>query len=363
MPEALRQTGFENIAGWAEDDHAAALAAFKRSAQEILIHGHGFQREAAFGGTRQDWLPICEVAATARDARAFFENHCTPFRVGDGNASQGLFTGYYEPETEGRLAPDRRFCVPIYRKPDDLVAFAPEETQATNLSYGRRHNGKPFAYPTRKEIEDGALLGRGLEICYVESWVDAFFMHVQGSGRVILPGGKVLRLSYAAKNGQPYTGIGSVLLARGVGSKETMSMQFLRNWLADNQQEARRLLWQNSSFVFFREVPVDDPALGAIGAAKVNLTPLRSLAVDRSHWMFGTPLFIQTHGPPEAARGTMPFQHLMIAQDTGTAIKGLIRGDVYWGWGERAALNAGHMKSKGAMVALLPHAVAARLMP
>jgi membrane-bound lytic murein transglycosylase A len=363
MPEAVRPTQFEDIAGWAEDDHAAALAAFKRSAQEVITRGHGFQREAAFGGARRDWLPICEAALAAIDARAFFESYFTPFRVSGSDIPRGLFTGYYEPEAEGRLVRDKRFCVPIYRRPNDLVAFTPEETQTTGVAYGRSHSGKPFAYPTRREIEEGALLGRGLEICYLESWVDAFFMQVQGSGRVVLPGGKVLRLSYAAKNGQPYTGIGSVLLARGIGTKEAMSMQFLRNWMADNPHEARALLWQNSSFVFFREVPVNDPQLGAIGAAKVNLTPLRSLAVDRSHWMFGTPLFIETHEPPEAERGAVPFQHLMIAQDTGTAIKGVIRGDIYWGWGERAALNAGHMKSKGGMVALLPHAVVTRLMP
>jgi membrane-bound lytic murein transglycosylase A len=363
MPEALRQIRFEDIADWAEDDHAAALAAFKRSAQEIITQGHGFQRQAVFGGARQDWLPICEAALVATDARVFFETQFTPWRVSDSENPQGLFTGYYEPEAEGRLAPDKRFDVPIYGKPDDLAAFTPEETQATGLSYGRRQSGAPSVYLTRQEIEGGALLGRGLEICYLESWVDAFFMHVQGSGRVILPGGQVLRLSYAAKNGQPYTGIGSVLLARGIGTTETMSMQFLRNWMADNSQAARTLLWQNNSFVFFREVPVNDPQLGAIGAAKVHLTPLRSLAVDRSYWMFGTPMFIETHEPPEAAHGAGLFQHLMIAQDTGTAIKGLIRGDVYWGWGERAALSAGHMKSMGGMVALLPQAVAARLIP
>jgi len=363
MPEALRQTQFEDIAGWAEDDHAAALATFQRSAREVIAQGHGFRRQAAFGGGREDWLPICRAALEAEDARAYFENHFMPFRVSDSENPQGLFTGYYEPEAEGRLVPDKRFRVPVYGKPNDLVTFTSEEIQATGLSYGRWQSGAPSVYFTRKEIEDGALLGRGLEICYLESWIDAFFMHVQGSGRVNLPGGKVLRLSYAAKNGQPYTGIGSVLLARGIGTKENMSMQFLRNWMADNPHEARTLMWHNNSFVFFREVPVDDPALGAIGAAKVNLTPLRSLAVDRSHWMFGTPLFIQTHEPPEAAQGAVSFRHLMIAQDTGTAIKGLIRGDVYWGWGERAALNAGHMKSKGDMVALLPHAVAARLVP
>ena len=130
MPEALRSTQFEDIAGWAEDDHAAALAAFKRSAEEIIVQGQGFQREAAFGGRREDWLPICEAAMAARDARAFFEDHFTPLRVSDSENPQGLFTGYYEPVAEGRLAPDKRFSVPIYRKPDDLVAFTPEELQA-----------------------------------------------------------------------------------------------------------------------------------------------------------------------------------------------------------------------------------------
>ncbi len=363
MPEALRQISFSEISGWPSDDHAAALLAFQRSAQEIIEQAHGFQREAEFGGAREDWLPVCKAALSAEHARTFFEQHFTPFRVSDAERPEGLFTGYYEPQAEGRLAQDARFCVPIYRRPDDLVSFAQDEIESSGLSYGRRIHGTPSPYFARSEIEQGALAGRRLEICWLKSWVDAFFIHVQGSGRVLLPGGKVLRLSYAAKNGQPYTGIGSVLLARGIGTKQTMSMQFLRSWMADHPHETRALLWSNNSFVFFRETPVDDPALGAVGAAKVNLTPLRSLAVDRRYWMFGTPLFIETHEPPESKNGTAPFRQLMIAQDTGTAIKGLFRGDVYWGWGEHAALNAGHMKSPGGMVALLPKAVAAKLVP
>jgi membrane-bound lytic murein transglycosylase A len=362
MPEALRQITFSEISGWALDDHAAALSAFRHSAQEIIEQAHGFQREAKFGATRDNWLSVCEIALTAHDAQEFFEQNFVPFRVSDVEKPEGLFTGYYEPQVDGRLVQDSRFCVPIYRKPDDLVSFAHDEMQGSGLSYGRRINGNPSPYFTRSQIEQGALKDQGLEICWLENWVDAFFIHVQGSGRVHLPDGKVLRLSYAAKNGQPYTGIGSVLLAQGIGTPETMSMQFLRNWMAEHPQESRALLWNNNSFVFFREMPVENPALGAIGAAKVNLTPLRSLAVDRRYWMFGTPLFIETHEPPEAARGAAPFQRLMIAQDTGTAIKGLVRGDVYWGWGEAAALNAGHMKSTGAMVALLPKAVAAKIL-
>jgi membrane-bound lytic murein transglycosylase A len=361
MTDALTKISFAEITGWQEDDLQPALETFQRSAQEILEQGHGFKREAKYGGTREDWLGVGEKALTATLARSFFESEFVPLRVTDAERPEGLFTGYYEPLAEGSLTKSTEFPVPIYAKPEDLVTFTEAETKATGLTYGRRVNGGPSAYFTRKEIEHGALAGRGLEICFVKSWVDAFFIHVQGNGRVALPDGEVIRLSYAAKNGQTYTGIGGVLLVRGVGTPQTMSMQLLRQWMADHPSEMRDLLWSNNSFVFFRKTEITDAKLGAIGAAKVNLTPLRSLAVDRSQWMFGTPLFIETREPPEAKHGPAPFNHLMIAQDTGTAIRGLIRGDVYWGWGKMAAHNAGHMKSKGGMVALLPRALADRL--
>jgi len=363
MTKRLSRITFEDIMGWAEDEHHQALEPFQRSAKEILESGQGFKRSAQFGGLREDWLSVCEKALKASAAREFFEREFQSLRVIDQDRPEGLYTGYYEPEAQGSLVETQEFHVPIYSKPDDLTAFAAEETTASGLSYGRRINGKPANYFTRREIEHGELKGRGLEICWLKSWVDAFFIHVQGNGRVVLPDGKVIRLSYAAKNGQPYTGIGGVLLARGVGTPQTMSMQLLRKWMADNPAEMRQLLWSNNSFVFFRTTEMENRTLGAIGAAKVNLTPLRSLAVDRIYWQFGTPLFIQTHEPPEATESKKPFNHLMIAQDTGTAIRGIIRGDVYWGWGEKATLNAGHMKSHGAMVALLPKALAEKLVP
>ena len=354
---------FSAIAGWTNDNLPLALEAFQRSAQEIIEDGHGFKRQARFGGRREDWLPVCEAALKTADAQKFFETRFLAMRVHDGERPEGLYTGYYEPETEGSLTESHAYPVPIYSKPDDLFTFSEAERQATGLTYGRRENGKALGYSTRRQIEEGALAGKGLEICFVKSWVDAFFIHVQGNGRVILDDGKVIRLSYAAKNGQNYTGIGSVLLARGIGTPQTMSMQLLRQWMTENPSQMRELLWSNTSFVFFRVTEIVDPHLGAIGAAKVNLTPLRSLAVDRSNWMFGTPLFIDTHEPPGAKGGPAPFRHLMIAQDTGTAIRGLIRGDVYWGWGETAANNAGHMKSAGTMTALLPKDLAQRLLP
>jgi membrane-bound lytic murein transglycosylase A len=345
--------------GWAEDDHHMALETFQRSCHEILTTAHGFKRSAAYGGKLEDWQSLCQLALNASAAKTFFEENFAAFKVSDPTRPEGLYTGYYEPEAEGSLTRSADYPVPVYRKPADLLALDEAGQKQVGLAYGRMIDGKPEAYATRKEIEQGALQGRGLEICYLKSWVDAFFIHIQGSGRVKLPDGKTIRLAYAAKTGQPYSGIGGILLDKGIGTKDTMSMEFLRNWMKANPQDARELMWTNKSYIFFRDIEVPFKNLGALGAQQVNLTPLRSLAVDRAIWMFGTPIFISTTTPPEA--GSKPFRHLMVAQDTGTAIKGYVRGDVYWGWGEDASFNAGHMKSPGSMVVLLPKLVAANL--
>jgi membrane-bound lytic murein transglycosylase A len=364
MPTAMAQTMFEPLSiksmpGWAEDDHAKALQTFQRSCAEILTSAHGFKRDAAFGGKLEDWQMLCQQAMNTTNAKNFFEENFKALKVKDQQRPEGLYTGYYEPEAEGSLMKTDEYVVPVYAKPHDLSSLDEAAQKQVGLAYGRIVNGKAEAFSTRKEIEQGALDGRGLEICWLKSWVDVFFIHIQGSGRVKLPDGNIIRLAYAAKTGQPYTGIGGVLLANGVGTKDTMSMEFLRKWMGDHPSDFRELMWNNKSYIFFREIKVPSPGLGALGAQQVNLTPLRSLAVDRSIWMFGTPIWIDTTTPPES--GSRPFQHLMVAQDTGTAIKGHVRGDVYWGWGDEAAFNAGHMKSAGSMVVLLPKRVAARL--
>jgi membrane-bound lytic murein transglycosylase A len=361
MSDALTAISFGDITGWDKTDHTVALAAFQRSAREILDAGSGFRRAAAFGGDKPDWLQACTASLTATNARLFFEQHFLPFRVTDSERPLGLFTGYYEPLLNGSLTRDPAYPVPVYARPSDLVAFDSNEMQATGLSYGRRVAGKALAYDTRAQIESGSIADRAEVLCWVSSWVDAFFMHVQGQGRVQLANGSQLRLSYAAKSGHPYSGIGHVLIERGVAPKDKMSMQVLRDWMAQHPEEARALMWQNKSYIFFQRADISDPALGGIGAAKVNLTPQHSMAVDRAHWMFGTPLWIETSIPPEAPRGPEPVQRLMIAQDTGSAIKGLIRGDFFCGWGELAECIAGHMKSPGRMVALLPRPLAVRL--
>ncbi|HLA02254.1 MAG TPA: MltA domain-containing protein [Aestuariivirga sp.] len=358
----LTAVPFAQIESWAADDHAAALAAFQRSCDEILASGHGFERNVRFGGRREDWLDVCEKALQSKSARQFFEEQFAALRVTDPVRPEGLFTGYYEPEAEGSRTAGNGYGVPIYRKPDDLVSFDRATEKQINLKYGRMVQGRPAGYFTRREIEEGALRGRGFEIVWLKSWVDAFFIHVQGSGRIRFEDGSTMRLAYGAKTGQPYTGIGGLLVERGVLTRANMSMQALRKWMKNNPRSARELMWENKSFVFFREVKVDDPSLGAPGAQKVPLTPLRSMAVDRSLWMFGTPIWLDAKVPSGAAGEMQSFRHLMIAQDTGTAIKGHVRGDVYWGWGEKAALIAGHMKSPGSMIVLLPKKLGLRLL-
>ena len=357
----LNSISYTELPGWDGDDHHAALAVFRLSSMEMLERGKAFGRPVAFGGEREDWMPVCEAALKATAARAFFESAFTPLAVADPARPEGLFTGYYEPEAPGSLQETAEFAVPVYRRPPELVGFDEAAEKQSGLKYGRLTGGKPSPFSTRKDIEQGALRGRGLEIVWLRDWADAFFIHIQGSGRVRLPDGKYLRLAYAGKNGRSYTGIGGLLVERGAFSREQMSMQSTRTWMVKHPTEARQLMWENQSFIFFREVPIDDPSLGAPGAQYVSLTPKRSLAVDRSIWMFGTPIWLDTAAPSAPDARLEAFRHLMVAQDTGTAIRGHVRGDVFWGSGDQAAVTAGHMKSPGHMTVLLPKALAKRL--
>ena len=358
----LEPTTYDRIAGWREADHRQALATFKRSCAEIEASGSAFARKVVYGGTRRDWLAVCARLKAAADPRRFFEEGFTPLIVHDPVRPEGLFTGYYEPEAEGSLKPGGDYKVPVYARPADLVAFDARAAKKLGLAYGRMVDGAPQGYFTRRQIEEGALKGRGLELVWLKDWADAFFIQVQGSGRVRLPNGKVMRLGYAAKTGLPYTAIGGLLVERGILARADVSMQAIRAWMRKNPKDARALMWENKSFVFFREVTVDDPKLGPPGAQKVPLTPYHSLAIDRSLWIFGTPVWLDTQAPKGEAGTLTPFRNLMVAQDTGTAIKGHARGDVFWGGGEAAALTAGHMKSPGRMIVLLPKPLAKRLL-
>lgn len=358
---SLQRLGFEDLKGWTSDDHAAALQSFRRSCREILDEGLAFQRPTKFGGARSDWIELCNGALAAAPARSYFESYFTPFKVVDDARPEGLFTGYYEPEAEGARTPDAKFTVPIYRRPATLVSFSQEQKDKSGLDYGHLVDGKPAAYFSRKDIEQGALKGQGLELVWLKDWADAFFIHVQGSGRVRFADGSTMRLSYAAKSGRRYTSIGGLLVERGLLTREQMSMQAIRAWMSRNPQETRALMWENQSFIFFREAQLQDPSLGALSAQHVQLTSGRSLAVDRGIWAFGTPVWLETNVPSATDGVAQPFNQLLIAQDTGTAITGHARGDVFWGFGEAAGNIAGRMKSPGSMIVLLPKTVAARL--
>lgn len=286
-------------------------------------------------------------------ARAFFANNFRVFAIADRGKRDGLFTGYYEPELRGSRTPSDRFSVPIYRRPDDLVtvdlgAFN-DEWRGRRLA-GRVEDGRLKPYPTRADITSGALSDQGLELVWVDDPIGAFFLQVQGSGRVRLEEGGDLRIGYAATNGRPYRSIGREMIARGLMKREEVSLQSLRDWLKSHPDQATEILNANPSFVFFRELPEDGP----IGAQGVALTPGRSLAVDRAFMPLGVPVWLETTYPDGVEEAGTPLQRLLIAQDTGGAIKGIVRGDVFWGSGERAERIAGHMKQTGRYAVLLP---------
>jgi membrane-bound lytic murein transglycosylase A len=344
---ALTPISFDAINGWNEDDQAPAFEAFLRSCK----------KSKTLSGT----VPCVEAIAlrakgqvTSAQARAFFERYYTPYDVGLPD-KPGLLTGYYEPEVEGSRVRGGKYQVPVYKRPADLVSVAPEEMRASyNDSYSamRKTDGEPVPYYTREEIDEGALKGRGLEILYLADPVEFFFMQVQGSGRVRLPDGSTVRLGYAGKNGHPYTSIGKRLAARGDDKPKRMTMQGIKEWLRADVERAKKLMWENRSYIFFEERK-DDAALGPIGAQGVPLTPGRSLAVDPAYNALGTPVFVIAKDKLKEDDGT-PFQRLMIAQDVGSAIKGPERGDIFFGSGDSAGERAGKTLAPADFVVLKP---------
>ncbi|HEX7775055.1 MAG TPA: MltA domain-containing protein [Parvibaculum sp.] len=348
-----RGLSFADLDGWSSDDQSASLLAFRRSCARIVeLDGDALldpKSSASIYGTAGDWRAACEAAAHvapgAGAARAYFERWFAPVRLGDSGAS--LFTGYYEPEMKGALAQGGPYQTPVIAMPPAFAAM--------------RAAGEPL--PTRAEIEDmmasGKLDAAGVALVWLADPVDAFFLHVQGSGRVRLEDGRVMRLAFAAKNERPYTSIGKLLIERGAIAKDDVSMQTIRAWLEAHPSEIHPLLRQNQSYIFFKRLDDGmDPALGPPGAEKVNLTPGRSLAVDRSLHPLGSLYWLDTTVPVAREDNAAPFRRLMVAQDTGTAIRGLQRGDVFWGFGADAAEIAGRMKQPGELIALLPRSLA-----
>ena len=345
---------FSDLPGWPDDDHAAALAAFRRSAAVLGRHppkprALGIDAAAlAAALARAAALP---EAPSAGAARAFFEAAFSPREVVPP-AGGAFFTGYYEPEVAGSRTRTADFTVPLYARPDDLVEFDPEEPPPgldPALRFARRTADGFSEYADRAAIMAGALEGRGLELAWLADPVDAFFIHIQGAARIRLADGSILRLTYAAKSGHPYTPIGRVLIERGALAPGRATMPAIRAWLAAHRQEAPAVMAENRSYIFFREAPVSDDGLGPVAAAKVPLTPGRSLAVDRLVHSFHLPVWVETTLPDRNS-----FSRLMIAQDTGSAIVGPARGDIFFGSGEAAGAVAGAMSAKGRFIVLDP---------
>jgi membrane-bound lytic murein transglycosylase A len=354
----LQPVDFDALPGWAEDDHAAALAAFKVSCTRLMKLAAdrplGRQGLAGRGG---DWRSPCAEAAAlpagdAGAARAFFESHFRPVAVTLPTGA-GRFTGYYEPLLRGSRTRDQVYATPLHRRPDDLLDADLgdfKEALKGQRIVGRVDGRKFVPYHDRGAIVDGALDGRGLEILWVDSPVDAFFLQIQGSGVVELTDGTRVRVGYAAKNGRAYHAIGRELIRRQVVPKEKMSMQAIREWLAAHPKEADKVMRLNESYVFFFENDGDGP----IGAQGVVLSPGRSLAVDRDIYPMGVPVYVDTLQPGVEKK---PLRRLMVAQDTGGAINGPIRGDVYFGTGDAAGDAAGRMNHPGTWYLLLPRDV------
>ena len=352
----FRQTDYADLPGWAEDDHAAAFAAFRRSAFQVL------HKPYRSGGLGVDFAAFADAYAEARAlllpdaaaARAFFERHFTPCRIVPEEGT-GFVTGFYEPEAEASPVPTERFTVPLLTRPPDLVdiddANRPDGLDPY-LAFGRQGPAGIEEYPDRRAIESGALAGQGLEFAWLEDPVDAFFIHVQGAARLVMTDGSTRRITYAAKSGQRFTGAGRVLADLGEIPLAELTMQSIRRWFRDNPERVNEILWRNRSYIFWREAPVDDPQAGPIAAAKVPLTAGRSMAVDRLLHTFGTPFFIDA--PTLTTFDDAPFRRLMIAQDTGSAIVGPARGDLFAGSGFAAGEIAGVVRNAADFYALVP---------
>jgi len=341
----LDPIAFDDIPGWAADDLAPAWAAFRISAERLLAIG-----EVAPPLTRAF---LARVAAHPGDARTVFETGFVPHTV-RATGTMGLLTGYFEPEYRGSRRRHGPFVVPLYARPPDLVNVVDEADRAAasgGYSHMRATPEGLVPYQTRREIETGALAHRGLEIAWLANPVDAFILQVQGSGQILLEDGSRLRLAYDGKNGHPYTSVGRVLIERGELSADVLTLDVMADWLRADPVRGRAAMWQNESFVFFREMAAGEP--GPVGAKGIRLTPNRSLAVDPSLHTLGLPIFVEA---PTLNVDGGPFRRLMIAQDVGSAIRGPERGDIYFGSGPEAGRLAGRTKHPGRFIVLLPRA-------
>nr|WP_238366502.1 MltA domain-containing protein [Mesobacterium pallidum] len=316
----IQVLSFSELDGWAEDDHDAALDVFRQTCDRL---------------DGVDWDTLCRAAQDQSSGRAFFELFFRPVMMTDGD--DALFTGYFEPELDGSRYRSARFRYPVYAMPP--------EARSAGVWYSRR-----------EILSLGLLEGRGLEIAWVDDPVELFFLQIQGSGRIRLHEGGTIRVGYAGSNGHEYRSVGVELVRRGVYDAHQVSAQVIRNWVRRNPVDGEELLYHNPSYVFFREVSHVDPSKGPLGAMNRSITAMRSIAVDPRYTPLGAPVWIEKGGDG-------PLHRLMIAQDTGSAIKGAQRADIFFGTGDAAGQAAGRLRDPGRMVVLMPIQRAYAMLP
>ena len=302
---------FDDLDGWAEDDHQAALDTFRNTCRDMKT---------------PDWQTLCRAAQDQQNARAFFELFFRPLLIEDGKKM--MFTGYFEPELDGSRTKTARYKYPIYAMPRDVKTAGQW-------------------YTRRQILEDGVMDGLNLEICYVDDPVELFFLQIQGSGRVRLPDGSFLRVGFGGSNRHNYRSIGTELVRRGLYQSHQVSAEVIKNWVRRNPEAGKELLYHNPSYVFFREVSEVPADKGPLGAMNRSITTMRSVAVDPKFTPLGAPVWIEKDGDN-------PLRRLMVAQDTGSAIKGAQRADVFFGTGDEAGKQAGRLRDPGRMVVLMP---------
>jgi len=350
---------WDEIATWAKDDHLQAFKAFRVSCAPIANQRNQVADSRALGASLREPCRAARAIEISDDAKAkaFFEQHFVPLQISRLGEDAGFVTGYYEPIIDGSRTQSEVYNVAVYRRPSNLFVrgFTQDSASLPNKGQVFRKIGrrKLVPYYDRAEIEDGAIAGRGLEICWLKDQTDLLFAQIQGSARIRLEDGSIVRINYDAHNGYPYTAVGRILIERGIIPKEQMSMQRIREWMDQNPDGAKELRRQNRAYVFFREVPLSDKD-EAVGAQGVPLTPGRSIAVDNSLHVYGTPFFIEGELPIESAQSKTPFGRLMVAQDTGSAITGPARADIYYGAGTSAGRIAGRFRHNMRFVMLVP---------
>jgi membrane-bound lytic murein transglycosylase A len=348
---SLARVRFADLPDWNGIKADAALASFQRSCAVLMAKPDTTPMGGAgYAGTVGDWRAAC---ADARgDARLFFEKDFTPFAMGGGD---GLFTGYYEPEIRGSRTRHGGYQTPVYGLPPDLVRA---DLSLFNPKFKGEHvSGKVAGHALLPYADRAAINANGLDapiLFYTDDAITFFFLQIQGSGRVVFDDASSARIAYAGENGQAYTAIGRTLIAEGSLTRETVSLQTIRAWLLAHPDRARAVMETDRSYIFFALTPLGDTALGSTGSLGANLTPLASLAVDPRVHALGAPFYVAADGPD-------PVRAVMVAQDIGGAIRGPVRGDMFFGFGAEAERRAGAMKAPGRLYVLLPGTLAAKI--